>query len=291
MPIQTTGFVYPPKSSDYRLCAQSEDGAVVVAAVLDTIGRPKVRGLPAVVDGLGEGFRRLVERDEAREFDSLKSAVHEVIAGTNDLVIGLRQGAGAAGILGYCLALAAGVGERFFTIRLGDCRAYRVDPPRPNRLAAVRCLHADQNMLNELVETHLPRFPEGVQLFRSELLEYSRRLTGYVGIPAEGLRAILEGQTAELDLTDGRGVLLLTDGCFLPVIRSRLKDMNYRIDRDALYLESWMAEFLGRQGPFTGGAENWDAALDALKEGCLQSSRSRGRYRDDMAAAAVFAVG
>jgi len=293
--IEESSFTHPWRSSDFVIHGESqrEGRTFAISGVLDTIGRPR-RGRMKKVRGALESSLETVVRDSAvGDMDSLDARFCEELAGINALTrqVGEKQ----KGVFGFCLVFAVRVDRSVRIHWMGDCRAYRFSYGQVENGqmdCEAECLTRDNNKLSsKVIEVEEDEEREGLELLKNEMLSLSRQLELYLGIGHDGHFAEkIAEQTARLELGENEALLLTTDGLYVPIVRYAVANAGFKLTSDLLYLEEWFARYIENGEylrDYAGGAV-WDALGADLKKACIKYTRSKGRYRDDMAALFMY---
>lgn len=284
--IEALTFTFPRRSSDYCLAAVASTAVpAAIYAACDMIGRPQI--LP------WRNYMRRVQRDlEAaldaappRDLDAVTALTRRVLRHHNELVRAIRERHDRSAF-GFCLALAAVFAGEVRIHWLGDCRAYAIGAEGP------RCLTRDQNRLQAAVAGRKEDNP--LVLFKSDIMDLSRHLDGFLGMYDEtAMDALLDGQDVRLRLAPGEGLLLTTDGLYMPMVRERMDRTNHRITEADLYIESPLAEVFAQadRRPAADAAGHWMNRAERVVATAVNIGRRRTRYRDDIAMILLHATG
>jgi hypothetical protein len=121
---------------------------------------------------------------------------------------------------------------------------------------------------------------------KNEMQELSRTLSTFWGVPnQEAAEATLDNNIVYRDLLPGDCVMLITDGVFIPILRSLLDKANFRLHRKQFYLEPWLTEMIANGG-YMDGRSCRDLLPDVVDRARHYASR-KSRYQDDIAGIAV----
>lgn len=127
---------------------------------------------------------------------------------------------------------------------------------------------------------------------QNELSQLSRHLSSYWGMANEKMiEEIFEEEVKHIELNAGEVLLFLTDGIYLPIVRSLMDQTNYHLSVDDYYLEHWLEEFI-RSAGYTNSEKKdkrIEDLLPDLADYCTQYTANRKRYRDDIAAIQIYA--
>jgi hypothetical protein len=287
--VENGAFTHPRRSSDICVQAGRELGGrdYAVSLVFDTIGRPRRRRIKRVfreaeraVAALGAGLTEEVDLAE------LDRRFREMMTGLNRFV--RETGQAQPGFFGFCFAAAVRVDRELALHWMGDCRSYHFRPGSAGQdRPQVECITRDNNKLtSDILKIDAEKPGAEIELLKNEMLELSRQLQLYLGIGDDGdFAAQIENQTRRVDLEPGDMLMISTDGIFLPIIRYESAKYGFTLNRERLYLEEWLAQYL-HNGEYLhdfSGLEVWRRLLEDLKRDCVEYTRRRRRYRDDMA--------
>ncbi len=288
MPIawNTAELKYPRRGSDFTIWAPSDGGGVAV--ILDLIGQTASWGLKRHVTRIERDLDRLAQVWTDLPPDDAGSAFREWILSTNAEIheVVSREDARNPEPGGFSMAAAFIQHGHGHVHWLGDCRAYRVDTAGP----ACELLTRDHNKL-QTVMTDQTDFA----FLQNEMQEFSRSMHYYWGHPdQERIRKVLADQPGPSALTASQGLLLLSDGMFLPIVRSLL-DLNcFRLSEHDFRLDEWMGRFLGSGDYFNPEEPRetpWEDVLNELADFTRRYTNRKARYRDDMAGICVYSTG
>jgi serine/threonine protein phosphatase PrpC len=281
--------VRPWLGSDFAFCVPSRAGAnpAAIFGVVDTIGTFHALILRAFI-------RRIIRkiRHELLVIDSperLSAAVINVLMAQNQSLLALKRGP-TEEPLGFCVALGGITGNQCLISSLGDCRAYRITPPVASHTAPrVTCLTRDHNG----IQTVLQDYADTPRVFlKNELHERGRLLSKFWGkYNDEELRAELQQGQVRFELNTQEGLMLMTDGLYLPMVHSIMRNGGYRLSARDYYLEPWLSDFISRGEYLQGEPDlrpNWQSLLVNLFSFARDYTAKRPRYRDDMAILMLF---
>lgn len=275
----------PRHGSDFCLHALARHGerTAAVLGVADTIGQPRqVRELAAFIRRFAARLQERVADPDGSRLDALTEGVAaDLLAGNDEL---RRIGGDPADPFGFSVVLGVFDEARGRLFHLGDCRAYLVGPRAGNPQAPIiaRCLTRDHNALHEILQRQARHV-----FLKSELLDYSRRLEYYWGMPGEStLEDLVRRQTASVELAPNCGLLMMTDGLYLPLIRELLYHVNFTMSAEQYYLGPWFEFYFAQHPYFRDGVllENWNTLLSDLLQRCAHYTAIKRRYRDSIAA-------
>ncbi len=280
-------FSYPRRSSDYAFSVSGivKGQQVTIAMAVDTIGHPKISHLDRFIKGVEKQWKIFLDDHNEQPLDRLMNLVDRELLRYNRTIMDMNSY--EEPIFGFCMAMAVIYGNVFQVRWLGDCRAYHLHwEPEPEPGYAFRYMTDDHNALHETLKN------QGTfGLFKNEMLELSRQLVYYWGMPDQQvIEQVLLAQHGEYDLPDHDAMLLCTDGFYLPIARGLVIDTNYHLSKDIFYLESWMRQFFAA-GAFCDGAPEktrWQDFVKAVQHACQEFTTHSNRYQDDMAATLVF---
>ncbi len=277
--IEALTFTFPANSSDFCLEAIAPDPAVPAAvyAACDMIGRPQILPWRNYMRRVRRDLQTALAAEPPRGLDALTALARRVLRLHNELVRAIRERHDRSAF-GFCLAMAAVFAGEARIHWLGDCRAYAVDANGP------RCLTRDQNRLQIAVAGRTAEDP--LILFKSEMMELSRHLDGFLGMNDEAaLDALLDAQDVRFRFGPGAGLLLTTDGLYMPVVRERMDATNHRITEAELYVEQPLAEIFAAadREPVRTAAERWMNRAACAARTAVDIGRRRPHYRDDIA--------
>ena len=281
-------FTYPRRSSDFCLCALRPPRALF--GVSDMIGHPEGLRWRNYMRVLARDLRRLIEGDAGAGLAELQARLTGHLLWHDQQIFEFRQRHDRAAF-GFCVLFVflEGVAGRLHW--LGDCRAYRItrsprDPADGSRRFRVRCLTRDHNALAALVEDR-----GEITLFRDEMIEQAKRLNAFLGLGVEEHnRELLTRATPIEPLTTDDCLLLMTDGLYVPHLRASLDGLNFHLNHERLYLESWLARLLEEADRRIPDDEPnyWSELATILVEETLKLVRHRRHYRDDMALTGIY---
>ena len=258
-----------------------------VSLVLDTVGRPRRSRIRRVFREAERAASELLAGlTEAVGLEELDRRFREMMTGLNSFV--RATGAVQHGFFGFCFAAAVRVDRELAVHWMGDCRSYHF---RRGAAAeggpAVECLTRDNNKLtSDMLGIDAERPGAEIELLKNEMLELSRQPQLYLGIRSDGdFAAQIGNQTRRIALEPGDMLMVPTDGIFLPIIRYESARYGFTLSRERLYREQWLGQYL-RNGEYLqdySGLEVWRRLPEDLKRDCVEYTRRRRRYRDDMA--------
>jgi serine/threonine protein phosphatase PrpC len=285
-PIEQRRTVSPPWGSDYAICLSRRGGAEAAAAcaIIDTIGdssRIKTVGVVSLFERKLDAILRTRANDD---LPALGRRVREAMLRVDDAILRIGPRPDHK-VFGFCAAVGLVRGQALQVFWLGDCRAYVVRAAAGG-VPAVECLTRDHNDLNDILQRN-----GEYEFLKSEMPELSRKLTWYWGSPDRpGLESLLAAQERIVALPPGDAVLFLTDGVYLPILRSLMELAHFRLDGRAYYLEDWMGRFLHKRGCVqAGGGLDLARAHRELVAASRESTARHRRYRDSIAVASLQA--
>lgn len=286
--VQMGAFSHPRRSSDLFVHHEKTSGAhsCAVSVVLDTIGRPGRGRIKKVFKRMDESVESVVAAYGGGDIEDADRRFREAMIEMNRFIrkIGSKQ----RGFFGFCFAATVRVDRSVKIHWMGDCRVYHFHRAAQGEGdIAVNCLTRDNNKLTtDMLAMDKEQPGIEVEMLKNEMLELSRRLTLYMGIRDEdGFAAKLEQQSHQIELALGEMLMITTDGILMPVIRHEVANGGFRLSMQRLYLEEWFEQYL-KNGEYLRdfkGIAVWENLVNNLKSACLQYTRSRKRYRDDMA--------
>jgi len=285
--IEALTFTFPRRSSDYCLEAVASDPAVPAAvyAACDMIGRPQILPWRNYMRRVRRDLQAALDADSPRDLDAVTALTRRALRHHNELVRAIRERHDRSAF-GFCLALAAVYAGEVRIHWLGDCRAYAVGAEGP------RCLTRDQNRLQAAVAGRKDDNP--LVLFRSDIMDLSRHLDGFLGMYDEAaMDALLDRQDVRLRLAPGTGLLLTTDGLYMPMVRERMDATNHRIAEADLYIETPLGNVFAEadRRPAADAAGRWMNRAACAAAAAVDIGRRRPRYRDDIAMILLHADG
>ncbi len=282
--MESTSLIYPTRnSSDY--CAFFGGGAnpVSVGFVADTIGDPGVSGLDKFIQHFFEETAEAVMRADPVDVDDAGVLLSKrLIESTQSLAMLNKKN---KPIFGYCLVAAICMHNVYKIYWLGDSRAYHVSWHRSDTdELRFRCLTEDHNMMHALIEKH-----EETQLLQNELMDLSHQLTAHWGMPAERVKPVLEQQSVKGEMAPGEALLLMTDGIFLPLVRSLTMHQHYRINANILYLNEHLDGLLtDLLMECSDSSDLPQHLLLKMQEQSQAFTQRKVRYKDDMASLLIY---
>ncbi len=286
-PLEYFTFTYPWRSSDY--CVQAVCPPKALFGVSDMVGHPHGLRWRNYMRVLNRYIGRLLSHHPATDLAGLQELLTEHLLWHDRQIFAFRQLHDQAAF-GFCVLFAFFDGTAGRIQWLGDCRAYRITrgpiAADGRRAFRVRCLTRDHNELAEAVAR------EGeLVLFRDELMERSKRLGAFLGMgDSQHNRNVLVRSVSIDPLTPDDCVILMTDGIYIPHLRASLDGINFRVNRDRLYLESWFAHMLTEADLRLPPDEPnyWPELATILVEETIKLVRRRRHYRDDMALTGIY---
>ena len=186
--------------------------------------------------------------------------------------------------IGFCLAMALTYGNKLQCKWLGDCRIYHLRPNSdPGKRPHVTLLTVDHNRLHDVMKTE-----ETYTFLKNEMTELSRSLTLYLGKPEQGTidSFLKEKQQNIIEIQPRDCILLLTDGTYLPLIRSMLDMSHFQLTNEQFILEKWFTNFLHEGIFFQSGnsPDRWREIIPELIQAVEKYTGRKTRYKDDIAA-------
>ena len=286
--IEYFTFTYPRRSSDFCLRAVREPCAVF--GVTDMIGHPRGLRWRNYMQVMNRHLGTMLRSVSPADLDALTSALSQQLLWHSRQIHDFRIVHDRAAF-GFCLAMAAIHGSACRVMWLGDCRAYRIrrgdrDPATGERAFEVTCLTHDHNALGESVGRE-----GGMVLFRSEMIEQSKRLGAFLGIEDDDLFGSLLRETVTVPaLTPDDCLILITDGIYMPHLRAQMDASNFRLSRETYYLESWFRNlFTAADRRIPEDEFNyWPEMATILVEETLRHAGRRKQYLDDMAVTGIY---
>lgn len=291
MHIEFETFKRPVFGSDYHVsCTRRlDDHSRTVTMVLDTIGHHPIRHVRRFLRSVRADAARICADESHGNLEDMDQALTERILAHNEY-IWRNNPMENSRPAGFCLATAVGFGNTLRCKWLGDCRVYHLRPdPTPGNPPAVTLLSTDHNRLYELVAT------EGTYTFlKNEMTEMSRSLTLYWGKPEQPLieNILTQQQQATIEMQPRDCVVLLTDGGFLPLVRSAMERSHFKLTKEQFRLEDILATFIDKEQFFQAdaAADRWREIVPAIMRSIEKITNRKSRYKDDIAAVTLRAT-
>ncbi len=291
--LDAVAYTQPKTGSDFAFAVlnATDDPPRSVVGAIDTIGELHQRFgvLRKFVIRFENMLRDMLDDPASGDLETLDRMIRERVLALNQEVAGLFRRRDK-GVSGFCMAMACMVGHRCSAIWVGDSRAYRIglrpDPETGRPRVETKALTTDQNGLATRLEGK-----ERHIFLRGELQELSKRLVCYWGHPNdERVAQTLREERSVADLLPGDVALAMTDGIYLPIIRSILYQQNFIMNLRDFYLEDWLSNFMQSRGYFDPDGPDWKSLSTDLIRHVLKYTSVKRRYRDSIAIGCIHAM-
>jgi len=288
MQIESAKYKRPRFGSDYNICCTSgkNESARSIAMVLDTIGHDPIKNLRRFLRTVQSDINKTC-RDEAHtDLSELHDAVLPHIIAHNEHIWS-KNPMEKRKPVGFCLAMALIYGNKLRCKWLGDCRIYHLRPNSdPGKPPHVTLVTVDHNRLQEVMKKE-----ETYTFLKNEMTELSRSLTLYWGKPEQTIieTVLKEQQQAVIEIQPRDCILLLTDGAYLPLVRSMLDLSHFQLTNEQFILENQFSEFLYKGGYIQpeNGSDRWKEIIPDIIQSVEKYTGRKSRYKDDIAGIAL----
>lgn len=276
-------FQYPKRSSDYamRIDVPGTPGGLFMVA--DMVGRPERLRWRNYMQVMEQQLGKSLASSNPASADELFKRVTDAILWHNDAICEMKR-RHDRDAFGFCISAAAIWGNRVRAWNLGDCRAYVLSIEEGGR-ATSRCLTHDRHYLHDVLTQQAPNY-----ITPNRLSEYSHRLGSYLGMDNRSQVEAALAQPVDHELAPGNCLWLSTDGFHMPLVRAIAGHSLMRLTVEEYYLERWIAAQMTRAREYIPRWERnfWPEVGEWLLVESLRTSKSRKRYRDDIAVMGIY---